>query len=56
MVHPFNLVKYKNNVENYKLNEITSFEKLCELEYNLLNINNKIINSPHYKIMNYKDI
>lgn len=55
MVHPFSIVKDKNNTENYKLNEITTFEKLCELEYNLLSLN-KIFNSTHYKIINYKDI
>ena len=56
MVHPFRIVKDKNNVRNYELNEITSFEKKCELEYNLLSKNNKVINSPLYKIINYKDI
>jgi len=56
MVHPFNMVEDKKIIKNYKLNENYSFADMCELEYNLLNRNYKVINNPKYKIVSYKEI
>ena len=56
MVHPFKIIKDKNNFKNFESEEISPFEKLCELEYNLLTKNNNLISNPLYKIIGYKEI
>jgi predicted glycoside hydrolase/deacetylase ChbG (UPF0249 family) len=55
MVHPFPLMKEVKAKDFKGSRGNLTFEKLCELEYNLL-IHNKIVNNPNYKIINYRDI